>query len=73
MTNRHDERVRNLVQTFRDGLPAAVRSQVSPSQLDELAGMIRTALSDELRYAADVVEQAAQKLRAEAESRNMGL
>jgi len=73
MTDRHEERARKVVQTFKDGLPAAVRSQITQSQLDELAGMIRAALSEELRSAADLIEQAAHKLRAEAESRNIGL
>lgn len=73
MTNRHEQRAEKVVQTFKNGLPAAVRGQITQSQLDELAGMIRTALSEELRSAADLVEQAAHSLRAEAESCNVGL
>lgn len=73
MTNRHDELAQKVVQAFKAKLPEQVLSEISEAQFDELAAMVREAISEELRSAAEVVEQAARRLREGVERPELGL
>jgi hypothetical protein len=73
MTNRHDELAQKVVQTFKAELPEQVLSEISEGQFDELAAMIREAISEELRFAAELIEQAARRLRKGVERPELGL
>jgi len=73
MTNRHDALADKVVKAFRNSLSDAARAQISDAEFDALAAMVREALSDELKAAADLVDGVTRRLRGEAETPELGL
>lgn len=73
MSDRHRERAENVVRTFKGTLSQAALSDISDAQFEDLALMVREAIAEELDAAANIVEEAARRLRREVEKRDLGL
>ena len=73
MVDRHQQLAQKVVEAFRARLSEDARQQISQTALDELALMIREALSEELESAAASVEELARKLRANIDKPELGL
>ncbi len=73
MVDRHQQLAQKVVEAFRASLSEDARQQISQTALDELALMIREALSEELESAAASVEELARTLRANIDKPELGL
>ena len=73
MVDRHQQLAQKVVEAFRARLSEDARQQISQTALDELALMIREALSEELESAAASVEELARTLRANIDKPELGL
>jgi hypothetical protein len=73
MANPHEELAQRVVMTFKHRLSPQARNEIRDAQFDELTAMIGEVISQELRGAAEIVEAAAKKLRADIEQRELGL
>ncbi|ADE13550.1 hypothetical protein Nhal_0355 [Nitrosococcus halophilus Nc 4] len=67
MTNRHQEIAEKAVEAFKELLSEQARQQISDRQFDELALIIREALSEELENAVEIAEDMVKRLRAQVE------
>lgn len=73
MINRHQEQANKIVSAFKDALDESTCQQITDSQFEILALMIRDALKDELATAAELVEEIVRKLRSESEKTGIGM
>ncbi len=73
MKNTHQELADKIVNTFKATLDESARQRVSAAQFDELAIMIREALSEELETAVELVEEVARTLRTRVQKPEIGL
>ena len=62
-----------IVDSFKSRLDAGVREQISNAQYSDLAQMIDAALSEEIRSAADTLDQAVKQLRRSARKTELEL
>jgi hypothetical protein len=67
MTNRHEQLVEKVVDTFKSTLDQAALERISDAQFEDLKMMIREAISAELGIAANLVYEVARKIRHEVE------
>lgn len=64
MSERHRERARKVVESFREMLDRKALDAIPDSDFEQLALFIQQALSDELHDAAEQVEELGRKLRS---------
>ncbi|QBQ54142.1 hypothetical protein [Nitrosococcus wardiae] len=67
MANRHQEVAEKVVEAFKELLSEQAREQISDRQFDELALIVREALSEELENAVEIAEDMVKRLRAQVE------
>lgn len=73
MVDRHQQLAHKVVEAFKALLSENARQQISETELNELALMIREALSEELESAAASVEELARTLRTNIDRPELGL
>ncbi len=73
MTEETEELAEKVVAIFKHNLSDAAREQIREADFNELALMIREAISEELSRATDMVEEVVRKLRSEADKPELGL
>ena len=73
MADRHQELAQKVVNTFKQSLSDQVREQITDAQFNELALMIREAISEELKEAAELMDAIAKKLRSQTDDQELGL
>lgn len=73
MVDRHQQLAHKVVEAFKALLSQNARQQISETELNELALMIREALSEELESAAASVEELARTLRTNIDRPELGL
>ena len=73
MADRHQELAQKVVNTFKQSLSDQVREQITDAQFNELALMIREAISEELKEAAELIDAIAKKLRSQTDDQELGL
>jgi hypothetical protein len=73
LANRHQELAQKVVNTFKQGLSDQVRDQITDAQLNELVLMIREAISEELKDAAELIDGIAKRLRSQTDDQELGL
>jgi len=71
--NPHQHIAEKAVTAFKDFLDDDTRSHLTEAQFDELVRLVQEAITEELTAAAEVVEEAARRLRAETERPELGL
>ncbi|UCE88939.1 MAG: hypothetical protein JSW10_11610 [Pseudomonadota bacterium] len=67
MTDGHRALADKVVEAFRSSLSETARAALGESDYDKLAQIISEALSEELNSAAEIVDDAARRLRAAVE------
>ena len=73
MTVRHQEMAEKIVATFKQSLEENVAQQITEAQYTALTLMIKEAMGDEARFAAEQLEKIIQKLRAESEKPDLSM
>ena len=73
MTEETQELAEKVVATFKHNLSETAREQIRDADFNELALMIREAISEELSRATDMVEEVVRKLRSETDKPELGL
>jgi hypothetical protein len=73
MTEETEELAEKVVATFKHNLSEAAREQIREADFNELALMIREAISEELSRATDMVEEVVRKLRSETDKPEIGM
>ena len=73
MATQHDALADKVIKAFKASLTAEARDAISTAEFEKLRNMIREALSAELNAAADIVEQAVQRLRAQVDKPELEL
>ena len=73
MSDRHRELAEDVVRTFKGTLSQTALANITDAQFEGLALMVREAIAEELDTAANIVEEAAKRLRREVEKRNLEL
>ena len=73
MTIRHQEMAEKIVETFKQSLDENVAKQITEAQYTALTLMVKEAMGDEARFAAEQLEKIIQKLRAESEKPDLGM
>ena len=67
MTEQHRTLAEKVVDAFRSSLNESARTALGESDYDKLAQIMSEALSEELNSAAEIVDDAARRLRAAVE------
>jgi len=67
MLEQCEQRAQEVVQQFKDLLGDEARAALSDYELEQLAGLIREAIAEELEAAADLVEMSVDEIRSEVE------
>ena len=73
MTDNQRPVVAEIIETFKSQLDNSVRKQISNAQFTDLGMMIDAAISEEIRSAADLLDEAAKKLRASSRKSELEL
>ena len=73
MTNRHQQIAEKIVATFKQSLDKNVTQQIPEAQFNALTLMVKEAMGEEARFAAEQLEKIIQKLRAESEKPDLGM
>jgi hypothetical protein len=73
MSQQSEELAQRVVATFRARLSDAALEQLSETDFNELALMVREAISEELVRATDLVEEVVHKLRFETDRPDISL
>jgi len=73
MTERHQERAKKVVESFRAVLDEKALETISDSELEQLALIVQQALAEELHDAAEQVEGLAHKLRSGTSLDDVGM
>lgn len=73
MSQQSEELAQRVVATFRARLSDAALEQLSETDFNELALMVREAISEELVRATDLVEEVVHKLRSETDRPDISL
>ena len=73
MTVRHQEIAEKIVATFKQSLDENVAKQITEAQYTALTLMVKEAMGDEARFAAEQLEKIIQKLRTESEKPDLGM
>lgn len=73
MANRHHERADQVVAAFKDLIGEEARKQIQDVHFQDLTLLVRDAISEELREAAELVEKVARQIRSETDIHEMDL
>jgi hypothetical protein len=73
MADRHQELAQKVVNTFKQSLSDQARDQITDAQFNELVLMIREAISEELKDAAELIDGIAKRLRSQTDDQELGL
>jgi hypothetical protein len=73
MSNRHELLADAVIDSFKKTLDEATLAAISDMRFDELRGLIRQALSEELRAVAERLEATVRELRSELETPELEL
>lgn len=73
MTQRHQERARKVVDSFKALLDEKALEAIPASEFEQLSLIVQQALSEELHDAAEEVEALAHKLRAGTSMEDVGM
>lgn len=73
MTMRHQEMAEKIVAKFKQSLDESVAQQITEAQYTALILMVKEALGEEARFAAEQLESIIQKLRTESEKPDLGM
>jgi hypothetical protein len=71
--NWHQHVAEKAVAAFKESLDDDARSHLTEAQFDELTRLVQEAITEELTAAAELIEEAARRLRAETERPEFGL
>ena len=73
MSQQSEELAQRVVATFRARLSDAALEQIREADFNELALMVREAISEELARATELVEEVVHKLRSETDKPDISL
>jgi len=71
--NWHQHSAEKIVTAFKETLDDETRKHIPEARFDDLTRFIQETLTEELTAAAEMIEDAARKLRAETERPELGL
>jgi len=73
MTNRHHQRADKLVAEFKEIIGESVCSEISDAHFEDLALLVRDAITDELLAAIELIENVVKKIRSDTDLHELGL
>jgi hypothetical protein len=73
MTNRQQQRADKVVAAFKELIGDDACAQISATHFEDLTQMISTALGEERRAAAEMMERVAARLRSETGLNELGM
>jgi hypothetical protein len=73
MANRHHQRADKVVAEFKEIIGEAACAGISNAHFEDLALLIRDAITDELLEAAELIEIVARKIRSDTDLHEIGL
>ena len=72
MTNKHHQRADKVVAEFKEIIGESICAQISDANFQDLALLIRDAITDELLAAAELIEKVAMKIRRDTDLHQLG-
>ena len=73
MTSRHHQRADKVVAEFKQTIGESMCARISDANFQDLALLIRDAITDELLGAAELIEKVAIKIRRDTDLHELGL
>ena len=73
MTNRHHQRAEKVVAEFKEIIGESICSDISDANFEDLALLIRDAISDELLSAVELIENVVKKIRSDTDLLELGM
>lgn len=73
MSNRHHQRAEKLVAEFKEIIGESGSANISDVHFQDLALLVRDAITDELLAAAERIEKVVQEIRSETDLHELGI